>query len=165
MPLVSAAQRENIRIAFGAIRSQKLRAFLTIVIIAFGIMCLVGIITVAQAMENKINNEFSTLGSNTFTVYSANSRFDGGHGGRQEKKFEPFSYEEAKEFTESFKTDAYISMSAFGGMVVVEHGNAETNPNITLLGCDIQYFELSSYTLASGRNFSVSDMENGNNVI
>lgn len=165
MPIVSAATRENFQIAFGAIRSQKLRATLTILIIAFGIMCLVGIITVAQAMENKINNEFSRLGSNTFTVYSANSRSEGGHGGRSEKNFEPFSYDEALAFTSSYKVDAYISMSAFGGLVVVEHGSEKTNPNITLLGCDAKYFELSSYSIASGRNFSANDITSGNNVI
>ncbi|MDZ4822177.1 MAG: ABC transporter permease [Flavobacteriales bacterium] len=165
MTLINSATRENIRIAFGAIRSQKLRAILTMSIIAVGIMCLVGIITITSAMENKINSEFSTLGSNTFTVYSANSRYDGGHGGEQKKSYGVFSYEEAKNFTERFKYDAYISMSAFGGMMVVKNGSKKTNPNITLLGCDNGYFALSSYEIDAGRNFSMNEMEHGSNVV
>jgi len=73
MSMISAATKENIRIAFRAIKSQMLRTVLTVSIIAIGIMALVGMITAIQAIQNKINQEFSRLGSNTFTLRSGNS--------------------------------------------------------------------------------------------
>ena len=56
MKLNTAATRENVRIAFQAIRSQALRAALTMSIIAVGIMALVAMITAIKAFENKLNS-------------------------------------------------------------------------------------------------------------
>ena len=60
--------RENIKIALGAIRSQLLRTVLTILIIALGIMALVGILTVVAALDNTLNSKFAAMGSNTFNI-------------------------------------------------------------------------------------------------
>src|SRR6059058_5511372 len=55
-------------LAYRTVRSNKLRTGLTVAIIAFGIMALVGIITAIQAMNQKLTESFSTLGSNAFTI-------------------------------------------------------------------------------------------------
>ncbi|HSU26954.1 MAG TPA: hypothetical protein VLJ68_01120, partial [Chitinophagaceae bacterium] len=60
--------RDVISLAFRTVRSNKLRAGLTIAIIAFGIMALIGIITAIKAMNQKFTESFSTMGANTFTV-------------------------------------------------------------------------------------------------
>ena len=43
--------KENLRISFGAIKSNRVRAILTICIIGFGIMALVGILTAIDAIK------------------------------------------------------------------------------------------------------------------
>ncbi|MCD6598249.1 MAG: ABC transporter permease, partial [Bacteroidales bacterium] len=58
---------ENIRIAFNAIRSSKLRTVLTIFIIAIGIMALVGILTAIESIKASITDQFTLMGANTFT--------------------------------------------------------------------------------------------------
>ncbi len=58
--------RENVRIAFGSIRTQLLRTTLTVLIIAIGIMALVVILTVIAALEKKLTNNFASMGANTF---------------------------------------------------------------------------------------------------
>jgi len=58
--------KENIKIAFGSIKSQLLRTILTVLIIAIGIMALVGILSGVSALENTISSSFSSMGSNTF---------------------------------------------------------------------------------------------------
>src|SRR6187402_1242007 len=55
-------------LAFRQIRSNRLRTGLTVAIIAFGIMALVGIITAIKAMNQKFTESFSTMGANAFTV-------------------------------------------------------------------------------------------------
>ena len=47
-----------------------MRAILTMFIIAFGIMALVGILTAIEAIENVITDEFARMGSNTFVIES-----------------------------------------------------------------------------------------------
>jgi len=155
---------ENIRIAFQAIRSQALRASLTISIIAVGIMALVAMITAIKAFENKLNSEFSRLGSNTFTLRSGNS--GGGRHGQVLKKNPPLSYEQARRFSRELSVGSRSSISAFAtGTAVLRNGTLKSNPNISLLGCDEFYIQLSAYELEDGRTFSPSEIEQGTNVI
>src|SRR4029078_7492347 len=55
-------------LAYRTVRSNKLRTGLTISIIAFGIMALIGIITAIKAMNQKFMESFSTMGANGFTI-------------------------------------------------------------------------------------------------
>jgi putative ABC transport system permease protein len=164
MPLISHSLRENVRIAWSAIGSQKLRAIITVSIIALGIMALVAMITATKALENKVNDEFSRLGSNTFTVKRLTPW--GAQEGEVERLTEVISYQQAERFTNQFDFDALTSITAFGSYTaVVKYGSNKTNPNISVIGCDGQYLELSGYKLDQGRNFSINEIENGDNVV
>src|SRR5215470_16542873 len=55
-------------LAYRTVRGNKLRTGLTVAIIAFGIMALVGIITAIKAMNQKFTESFSTMGANGFTL-------------------------------------------------------------------------------------------------
>ncbi len=89
--------RDVFSLSFRTVRSNKLRTGLTVAIIAFGIMALVGIITAIKAMNQKFTESFSTMGANGFTIRykERNIRFGGGNnrcdkfqkkGARKEKK-------------------------------------------------------------------------------
>src|SRR5262245_25278340 len=73
--------RDVTALAFRTVRGNKLRTGLTVAIIAFGIMALVGIITAIKAMNQKFSESFSTMGANGFTVrYRERSiQFGGGN--------------------------------------------------------------------------------------
>ena len=66
-------------LAYRTVRSNKLRTGITVAIIAFGIMALVGIITAIKAMNQKFTESFSTMGANGFTIRfkERNIRFGG----------------------------------------------------------------------------------------
>ncbi|NMD02840.1 MAG: hypothetical protein GYA71_06165, partial [Bacteroidales bacterium] len=55
--------RENLRIAIRAIRSNRVRTILTICIIAFGIMALVGILTAIDAIKSSLTDQFTLMGA------------------------------------------------------------------------------------------------------
>ena len=61
---------ENIRIALVAIRSNRVRAMLTMAIIAFGIMALVGILTAIDGLKSTLTNQFTLMGANSFSITS-----------------------------------------------------------------------------------------------
>src|SRR5436190_17252382 len=71
---------DTLSLAFRTIKSNKLRTGITVAIIAFGIMALIGIITAIQAMNQSIKESFSTLGANAFSIRykDRNIRFGGG---------------------------------------------------------------------------------------
>jgi putative ABC transport system permease protein len=166
MSLFSPSSVENIRIAWQSLTSQKLRASLTISIIAVGIMALVGMITAVSAIEAKIKNEFSRLGSNSFTIRAGEGMRHGGRDGRMTKAYESLTFDQAQRFKNSFTQAPLISITANASFnTTVQFGNEKTNPNVSVLGCDAEYFKLSSYELDQGRMFSEAELALGANVI
>src|ERR1700722_15568666 len=59
---------ENIRLALRAISANKLRTALTLLIIIFGIMALIGILTATEGINQSVLSSFSDMGSNTFSI-------------------------------------------------------------------------------------------------
>ena len=61
---------EGLRIAFSAITSNKLRAFLTMLGVATGIFAITSVLTMVSSMRNSVEQNLSELGSTTFFVYN-----------------------------------------------------------------------------------------------
>src|ERR1044071_4398799 len=59
---------DTLSLAFRTIKSNKLRTGITVSIIAFGIMALIGIITAIEAMNQSLTENFSTMGANAFSI-------------------------------------------------------------------------------------------------
>jgi putative ABC transport system permease protein len=154
--------KENIKIAFGSIRTQLLRTVLTIIIIAIGITALVGILTIVSALENTLNSNFASMGSNTFTInqYEFSTRNNGG--GEVEKINPIISYSEAKAYKERYDyplTHTSISFTATAA-AEVKFENEKTDPEIQVLGVDDYFTVNSGLEVVQGRNFSNFDISN-----
>jgi putative ABC transport system permease protein len=157
---------ENIKIAFGSIRTQLLRTILTILIIAIGIWALVGILTVVSALDNTLNTNFASMGSNTFSInqYEFTTRNRGG--GEIEKINPIISYPQAKEYKERFTlplTHTSLSFTATS-IAEVKFENEKSDPEISVLGVD-EYFTVNSgLEVTEGRNFNAFDIKNNTYV-
>jgi putative ABC transport system permease protein len=157
---------ENLRISFRAIRSNKVRSFLTITIIAIGIMALVGILTAIDAIKSSLTNQFTMMGANSFTISSRGMNINVGNDRVRAKNFSRISFREASEFKEKFKEPAWVSISVYAsGMCTVKYGSEETNPNINLRGVDENYLTISGYEIESGRNFSPDEVQMGSRLV
>ena len=154
--------KENIKIAFGSIRTQLLRTVLTIIIIAIGITALVGILTVVSAIDYNLNSSFASMGSNTFTLnqYEFKTRNQGN--GDDEVINPIISYPQAVAFKNKFNyplTHTSISFTA-ASTAEVKFENKKTDPEISIIGVD-DYFTINSgLQVVQGRNFSNFDISN-----
>jgi putative ABC transport system permease protein len=156
---------ENIRIALKAIRTNLLRTILTVFIIAFGIMALVGILTAIDSIKSSLTESFSLMGANTFTIESRSTRF---HGGGRERRinYEFISYRQAEEFKERYQLPAAVSVfTNASGSAVVKYQSYKSNPNTTVIGADENYLFTSGYEIGAGRNFTQDDIKNNQNVV
>lgn len=157
--------RENIKIAVTSIKSHKLRAILTMLIIAFGIMALVGILTAIESIKGSISANFQMMGSNTFTITNRQS-FVIGAGGHNAKHYSNISYDEAKDFSERFSFPAITSLNAWAyGAATLKYRTEKTNPNIGILGIDNNYLKTSGMELQKGRDFTPHEMIFGSNAM
>ena len=156
---------ENIRFALRAIRGNLLRTILTIMIIAFGIMALVGILTAMESLKNSLISGLSSMGANSFTIRDMRN-VHGSSEGKRKKEFSRLTFKQAVQFKERYDYRADVAVSTqVSFMSVVKHGSRETNPNIFVYGVDEGYLKVSGLRLGSGRNFSETELLTGANSI
>ena len=154
--------KENIKIAFGSIRTQLLRTALTIIIIAIGITALVGILTIVTCLENELNSNFASMGSNTFSINQYEFRNRNQGGGDQDKVHPIISYPEAKQYKQKYNypfTQTSISFTATAG-AEVKYENEKTDPEISVLGVDENFTLNSGLEVVQGRTFNSFDISN-----
>lgn len=162
---VKTNYKENISIALTSIKGNKLRTSLTALIIAIGIMALVGILTAIEGIKDQTNAAFAGLGANSFTIQNGNNGLNFGRGGHA-KVFPPITYEQADRFKTTFKLPVRITVNLdVSGNAVVKYGNKKTDPKIALSGTNENYLATSGYKIAFGRNFSSSELTHGSNVV
>jgi len=119
--------KENLRVAVRAIKSNKVRTVLTICIIAFGIMALVGILTAIDAIKSSLTNQFTLMGANSFTISSRGMNIQVGNDRVRAKNYSRISFREAMEFRERFNEPALVSVSFnASSLSTVKYGSEET---------------------------------------
>ena len=151
--------KENLRIAVRAIRSNRVRTILTICIIAFGIMALVGILTAIDSIKTSLTSQFTMMGANSFTITSRGMNIQIGNSKYRAKNYSRISYREAEEFKERFSDGAWVSVSVNAtSLATVKYGSEHTNPNVSLQGVDENHLTVAGYEIQSGRNFTAEDI-------
>jgi len=158
---------ENIRVALRSVNANLLRALLTTLIIAVGIMALVGILTAIDAAIYSLSSNLSSLGANTVEINRKDMTVSSSGRGRRgnRKQSDPFDYDQVMEFKDRFNYPSEISISSFAtGAIVVKYADRETNPNVSLYGATSNYLDTKGYELEAGRNLTEKEAIEGSNV-
>lgn len=170
--------RDVYSLASRTVRGNKLRTGITVAIIAFGIMALIGIITAIQAMNQKFTESFSTMGANGFTIrykerniHFGNNKSDLKVSKKNAKKEKASSLgkkitiDEAEAFVDRYHFSAQAGISTIASRnAIVNYGTKKTNPNVFLFGGDENYISLNGFTVEHGRNMSRQEVQNAGNV-
>jgi putative ABC transport system permease protein len=161
---VKTSFRENVSIALQSIAGNRLRTSLTSLIIAIGIMALVGILTAVEGIKQYTTDAFSSLGANSFTIQNRGSgiRFGGG----RRKTFPAIRYDQAARFREKFKLPVTTAINLnVSSQAVAKYASNKTNPNVSITGSNENYLLTNGYKLALGRNFSDTELQHGAGVV
>lgn len=156
---------ENIIIALKSIKGQLLRTILTVLIIAFGIMSLVGMLTSIDVLEQNVTSNFGALGANTFSIVKekGNIRM---HGGRSNNDRPDINWDNARLFKERFEFPGLVSISTMvTSAATLQYQNTKTQPNITVWAGDENYLLASGRKLQAGRTFSINELNSSASLI
>jgi len=157
---------ENVRIALKSIRTNLLRTILTVFIIAFGIMALVGILTAIDSIKYALTESFSLMGANTFTIESRSMNVQIGNQSTRRKNHEFISHKQAQEFKEMYVLPARVSIwTQASGTAIVKYKSYKSNPNTSVLGVDEDYIYTAGYEIEKGRNISASEIASNTNIV
>lgn len=158
--------KENIKISLTSIRSHLLRTILTILIIAFGIMALVGILTAIDTIKYYLNDNFMTMGANTLTIRNRQMHMHMGDNSNKPKDYKSITYDDAMEFKQRFNYPASVSAFIFAThTATLKFASVKTNPNIPVAGGDENYLLTSGNEIAKGRNFTPAEVYYGSNMV
>jgi len=166
---------ENIKIAFSALLSNKMRSLLTMLGIIIGIGSVIAIMTVSSSLGNVVSDSFQEMGANNIiagvkqraqeeSVKANGMRFGAASGSSSLEEKDLVTDEMITGLRETFpgKIDA-IAISESVGSGTASKGN--TSANIMVNGINDEYFQSSKITLLAGRRIKSSDIEGNKKVI
>jgi len=164
---------ENIGLAIQSLRSNKMRALLTMLGIIIGIMSIIGIMIIGDAMTSSVSGNLSSLGTNNITLSmqekgsvsdmraSIPGMMDrlGNMGGKKPESDELITDQMIDDMLETFGDQiAGISISFSAGNAKAQ--NRELYANVSISGVNANYGEANNLTQLSGRFISESDVDN-----
>lgn len=156
---------DNIDLGIKAIVGNKLRTTLTILIIAFGIMALVGILTAVDAIKASLSSNFASMGANNFDIRKKGTGVQFGFNFRK-KTYKAITYEQALDFKKRFFYPSTISIStlALRGAKATWQ-NQSTNPTVPVFAADENYLQVGGFNLMYGRFFTEQEVLSGKNLV
>ncbi len=143
-------------LALREIRRNVLRSFLTVLGIVIGVASVITMVNLGSGATAKVTEQIASLGSNLLIV-RAGQRL--GPGMREAAA--PFKLADAQAIWREVGGLAAVAPTATQGTVAI-YGN--TNWPTTVTGIDNNYFTVRDWQIASGRQFTVTELRSGKAV-
>ena len=169
--------RENIALAFSSLSANKLRALLTMLGIIIGIMSIITIVIIGDALEASVAEELGGLGADTIMITVRERAQDDPQGGGGFSSFDmrtsltgrwPLSEDRISErmlsdFMFHFQGDVLgVAVDRSAGSAEVR--DMDRSANVSVRGINPDYFLANRVELSGGRLLDASDMAGGGMV-
>jgi putative ABC transport system permease protein len=145
-------------------RSHKVRTLLSLSGVAFGIFCIIGVLTMVESLQKAVQNDIKALGSNT--VYIDKWEYAGGGADYPWWKYVKRPAPKLEEMTMlKLKTSSAKNIA----MKIEDNSNVEIDDNIVTninyYGVTEDFANIQSIEIEQGRYLQQSDFDRGNNSI
>jgi len=149
----------SFRMAIGELKANKLRTFLSLLGVSFGIFCIIGVLATVDSLKRKVSGDIKQVGSNS--IYLDKWEYGGGNNypwwkyiNRPTPKIEEMHYIKAKSF-----------LTGNIAFLCREVGNASYRDNIlaniTIFGTTEDFSKIQSIETQEGRYLSDGEFERG----
>nr|WP_298717628.1 ABC transporter permease [uncultured Steroidobacter sp.] len=142
-------------LALREIRRNVLRSTLTILGIVIGVGAVITMVTIGEGATAQVQADIQKLGSNLLQVFRGQG-FGGGGGARQSAP--PFSMDDVEAIKNEISGVRTVAPTIGTGAQAI-YGNSNWSTQVQ--GTDDQYISVRDWPLASGRNFSESELRAG----
>ncbi len=161
--MTSAEIVEGIRIAATAIRSHKLRSFLTVLGVVIGIASVLGMVSLIEGLNTSMSRQILSMGSNVIYVTRHRPGMHIGRRSAEERQRPPITIEDAMAVKRNSTTIAWISPENYFFGSVVKYRDREANFP-PMIGSYPDYAEVRNVELQSGRFITDGDILHGTDV-
>ncbi len=151
--------RETVKMALGALRTNKLRSALTMIGVAIGVFSVIGVMTALSVISGSIETGLSFLGSNIFQL----AKYPVVNTNDPEAKYanrRNITLEDARSFARLMEGQAQaICFKVFDRSGKTVGYNRVKLQGYTIVGTNEAFLVANSYPLGYGRNLSVEDVD------
>ncbi|MDQ1353572.1 MAG: putative transport system permease protein [Acidobacteriota bacterium] len=154
---------ETVQVAFGSLRTNKLRSALTVLGIVIGIFSIISISTVISMMQNSIEQGLSELGKYTFQI----QKFPAMQMGRMSDKIwhrKKITIDEYYRLRDLLTEAKYVGAEQWRFGCRVKSQWEATNPNIQAAGVTPEALLTNQLTVESGRAVTQNDLDYNHRV-
>jgi putative ABC transport system permease protein len=153
----------SFRIALQELRKNKLRTFLSLFGVTIGIFCIIGVLATVSSLEQNIQREIQSLGTNT--IYIDKWEYSGG----PDNPWWKYAKRPVPKFSELTQIKARTTTAGFAAFEInttanVEKGN-NTLSNVRIYGISEQFSDIQPLQLEQGRMISESEFGLGTNSV
>ena len=157
---------EVIKVAFSALRTNRLRSILTVLGIVVGIFSIIAISTVIEMLQKSIEEGVSGLDSSTFQIQKWPAIHTGGPSEWAKYRNRPdITLEEFNKLKDKLTEAKYVGAEQWSGGKILKYGNRETNPNVSVAGTTPEAFPNNKWVVEEGRPYNDRDVERYENFI
>lgn len=162
--------KENVALAVAGLKSNKMRAFLTMLGIIIGIGSVIAIVSIGNAITGTFMKTMSSMGAGTIYGYVSQRSNDSIYSQMMGNSSDDIPDDERitedqietmkKDFSDNIKS---VTLYEKGDSTQVKNGK-EKYANISIYGVNADFFDVEDITVSSGRIFSDKDVSAQRNV-
>mgnify|MGYP003717022895 CR=1 FL=1 len=156
---------EALHFAWQAIVNNRLRTFLSLLGVTIGIVAIISVFTIVDALEKNVRDSVESLGENVVYIqkWPWGGSMDGEYQWWKYYKRPKVTHKEFKKINERC-TNANAVAFSFGGSRTVKNRN-NVLENVEISGITYEFPQIISFNIEKGRFFTQSEMNSGKNFV
>lgn len=155
---------EGIKLAFQTVKSNKMRTFLTTLGIVIGVMSVIGMMAIINALDRYMAKTLSTIGGNVFWV----QKYPAVRMGHLDQKYrlrKDLKYEHVEAIKRNATLISAVSAEYYRWGRTIKYKDLATNPNIMVYGGDEFWADVNGRNISEGRALSRMDIHHRRPVV
>lgn len=157
--------KESIIMATNSLTNNKLRSILTLVGIGIGLFSIIIVMTAIGAVQKSVEDAFNSIGTSNFIIQKYPAVRIGHSDWRKYRNREDLTIEQGERLKELTILPEGVGISMDTGGRVVKYQNNSTNPDVRVVGVNLDEIMVNDYEIAQGRGFTKQDLESARNYV
>ena len=155
---------EGFRLAFQTVKANKMRTFLTMLGIVIGVMSIIGMMSIIDALDRYMTQTLSAIGGNVFWIQKFPA-VQMGHLDRKYRLRKDLKLEHAEAISRRATLIQAVSAENYQWGKQVKYKKEATNPNVMVYGGDQWWAEVNGINIREGRAINEMDLRHRRNIV
>jgi putative ABC transport system permease protein len=168
MKIIRSDILENLWMALGTLRANKLRSFLTVIGVIIGVVTVMLIASIIAGVDTAVTKEVESFGTRSMYISKFNPGIHVGRLSREERMRKPLTYDDAIALSKLPTVEIAVPFleitNNFFGQKILVSGGGKTSASVGLQGTLPDFEKAGTQVVAEGRFFSQFENDQNQNV-